>query len=456
MTITINLNSLAPRRMRSLTNLPAKNMRRVAIAAAALCLSTASFAVDFGPFSLNGFAEARLGRDSNQCDNCQWVIGEEKQREWADELIPGSQYKSESVTFTQFQPYLGVKFDLGKGYKLSGLLSQRWRDGEADIPGFFYERNVALSNEEYGSVRIGGMTTRSWSVADYPYGTNLNVAEEWASSGAGYGLLTRALRVTTRPLDVAEGDLVLEATYDKGDTGFKKNKPRFWELYAQFHRGDLVMDAVIQDTRNGTPSAWGHGPFTGLTPFPENDSKLGSSGQSIAMLMARYQVDSKIEVSGGIRRNRWSGAYAAIVQPGAAITPTGQKDIWNSMFNVDWTNDLGGGVYRGYEATSTDLLLGARYRMGQWVASTGLVYLGKASTANPMERGQSNSALINTVGLEYDYGQGLKFNTSAGMVHYDQLGLSPMSMPGNAAFTNVDSRVNRNGTWLSVGVVYAF
>ena len=431
-------------------------MRQLVLAATAMCLSTASLAVEFGPFSLTGFAEARLGRVNNKCDNCQWVPGEDKQREWADELTPGSEYKSDSVTFTQFQPYLGVKFDLGKGYKLSGLLSQRWRDGEEDVPGFWYERNIALSNEEYGSVRIGDMTTRSWSVADYPYGTNLNLAEAWASSGAGYGLLTRALRVTTRALDVAEGDLVLEATYSQGDTDFTKNKPSFWELYAQYHRGDLVVDAVMQDTRNGTPSAWGHGPFTGLTPFSADDSKLGSSGQSIAMLMARYQVDSKIEVSGGVRRNRWSGAYAAVVQPGAAITPTGQKDIWNSMFNVDWTNDLGGGLYRGYDATSTDFLLGLRYRMGQWVASTGLVYLGKASTDNPMERGQSNSAMINTVGLEYDYGHGFKFDVSAAVVNYDHLGLSPMSMPGNAAFSNVDSRVNERGSWFSVGVVYSF
>ena len=34
--------------------------------------------------------------------------------------------------------------------------------------------------------------------------------------------------------------------------------------------------------------------------------------------------------------------------------------------------------------------------------------------------------------------------------------LAPISMPGNAAFTNVDSRVARTGNWFGIGVVYAF
>jgi predicted porin len=126
------------------------------------------------------------------------------------------------------------------------------------------------------------------------------------------------------------------------------------------------------------------------------------------------------------------------------------------MFNVDWTRDLGGGLYRGYAATSTDWMVGARYRMGQWVASTGMAYLGKARTANPSERGQSNSALVNTLGLNYDFGNGFQVYGLAGMVHYDHRGLSPMSMPGNAAFTNVDSRVNSKGNWFGLGATYVF
>jgi predicted porin len=414
-----------------------------------LLLSAPCNAIDFGPFSLTGFAKAEALIGNNQCTNCQRFPDENKQRFWADELVPGRPYETKTATLTLFQPYLGVKFDLGKGFKLSGLLSQRWRDGKEDIPGFMYEKNIALSHEDYGSLRVGAMTTRTWAIADYPYGTNVNLADAWGSSGAGYGLLTNGLRYTSRPLEVLQGDLVLEATMAQGNTDFRINKPRFLELFAQYHRGPLVIDAMLQDTRNGNPQAWSHGPFTGLTPFPADDAKLGGSGQGIAMIMARYQYNNQIELQGGIRRNRWSGAYAAITN----ATPPAQ---WNNMFNVDWNGTLNGVANPGYAATSIDVMLGLRYRMGKWVASTGLVHLGQANTNNPSERGQSNSATINTIGILYEYTESIRFYATAGMIHYGRLGLSPLSMPTNSAFTNVDSRVTQNGNWGGLGVVYVF
>lgn len=423
--------------------------RALLLASAGLVLSGSSHALEFGPFSLTGFAKAEAQQGSNHCPNCQRFPAEDKQRFWADEVVPGRTYGTETTHVVLFQPYLGAKFDLGYGVKLSGLLSQRWRDGDTDIPGFLYEKNVALSHEDWGSLRLGAMTTRTWSVADYPYGSNVGVADVWGASGAGYGLLKSAIRYTSRLLDVADGDLVLEATYDQGNTAFKVHKPRFLELYAQYHRGDLVMDAMYQDTRNGNPQAWSHGPFTGPTADAADDTKVGGSGQSIAMLMARYQVTNTLEVSGGIRRNRWSGAYAVITQAGTSAQ-------WNNMFNVNWNGTLNGVANPGYAATSVDMMLGLRYRTGPWTAYTGMTYLGQASTDNPSERGQSNSALVNTLGLSYDYGQGINFYGFAGMVHFRRLGLSPMSMPGNAAFTNVDSRVTRNGNWFGAGAVYTF
>jgi len=429
----------------------------IGLAAGLLCSGGAQ-ALEYGPFSLTGFAKAEIVRVSDYCEECALEPFENKQRQWADPVVYGREYGADNVTLTLFHPYLGLKFDLPGGFKIEGLLSQRWRDGKEDIEGFWYDKNVALSHPDFGSVRIGAMTTRTWSVADYPYGTNLNVSDVWASSGAGYGLLTGALRVTTRALDVYDGDLVLEATYDDGKSGWEKNKPRFWEFYAQYHKGDLVVDAMYQDTRNGTPSAWSHGPFTGLTPFPADDSKLGSSGQSIAMIMARYQIDLQWEVSGGVRANRWSGAYAAITKP---MVPPDQNDQWNEMFNVDWgcktevpsRCDIDN---PGYAARSVDLLMGARYRFGKWVASAGLVYLGQAETDNPSERGQSNSLLVNTVGLNYNFGNGFELYGFGGLVTYGRKGLSPMSSPGNAAFTNIDSRVSKSGNYVGVGAQFTF
>ena len=417
-----------------------------------LMTSVSSHAIDFGPegmFSLTGFAKVEAQRGSNHCNDCQLFPLENKQRIWADDLVVGRPYGTSNTHVSLFQPWFGAKYDLGQGYKFNALVSQRWRDGKEDIPGFWYEKNIAISHDDYGSVRVGAMTTRTWSMADYPYGTNIGVADVWGSSGAGYGLLTKAVRYTSRVFDVAEGDLVLEASYDQGNRDFKIHKPQFLELYAQYHKGDLVVDAMYQDTRNGNPQAWSHGPFTSLTPNIEDDAKLGGSGQSIAMVMGRYQWDARLELSGGVRWNRWSGAYAVITVPGTQAQ-------WNNMFNVDWNGQLNGVPNPGYAATTTDFMLGARYKMGQWTAHTGLAYLGKANTKNPSERGQSNSALINTLGLGYDAGQGLQVYGFVGVVNYSKLGLAPMSMPGNSAFTNVDSRVTRSGNWAGLGAVYVF
>jgi hypothetical protein len=42
------------------------------------------------------------------------------------------------------------------------------------------------------------------------------------------------------------------------------------------------------------------------------------------------------------------------------------------------------------------------------------------------------------------------------MVRYAYKGLAPLSMPGHASFSNVDSRIAQDGRWLTLGLVYAF
>jgi predicted porin len=445
-------------RMSRIPNLPRPGalMRAGVLAAAGLGWAASAQAIDFGPFTLNGFVKAEATRVSTYCkdNSCQVDPQAGKEFVWADELVQGKGYGAGTTHVTLLQPYLGAKFDLPRGFKLSGLVSQRWRDGKEDFKGFWYDKSVALSHEDYGSLRIGAMQTRAWSMADYPFGTDIGLADPWASSGSGYGLLTRAVRYTSRPFDVFEGDLVVEGTYDMGKSGWERNKPRFFELWVHYGRGDLSVDVMLQDARNGTPSAFSHGPFTGLFYDDRFDEALGGSSQGIAMAMARYRVDARIEVLGGMRANRWSGAYAKLLES-RTVNPGG-FDIWNSPFNVDWSTDLGGGVYKGYAARSVDVVLGARYRVGKWTASTGMLYLGQADTDNPSERGQSNAATINTIGLEYDVGRGLRVYANAGIVNYRLKGLAPTSMPSNSAFTSIDSRLTRSGHWFGGGFVYTF
>jgi PAB1-binding protein PBP1 len=82
--------------------------------------------------------------------------------------------------------------------------------------------------------------------------------------------------------------------------------------------------------------------------------------------------------------------------------------------------------------------------------------MGKARTANPSERGQSNSALINTLQATYAYGNGLEFSVFGGMIHYRLKGLAPLSMPSNSMVNGIDSRVTKAGNWFGVGAKYAF
>jgi hypothetical protein len=431
--------------------------RACSAAAATLGLAGGAHAIDFGPFSLTGFAKVDVTRISSECpqQDCQVEKFASREFIWSDALVQGVGYGAGTTHVTLFQPYLGAKFDLPRGFKLSGLLSQRWRDGKEDFKGFWYDKNVGISHEDYGSLRIGAMTTRSWSVADFPFGSDIGVGDPWSSSGAGYGLLTRAARYTSRLFDVAEGDLVVEGTYDIGKSGWQRNKPRLWELWLQYRRGDLGIDVMFQEGKNGPPVSFGHAPFSSLFYDSSFDQSLGGSSQSIAMIMARYRVDAQLEIYGGLRGNRWSGAYAKFLQS-AADNPGG-FDIWNNPFNVDWSTDLGGGVYKAYSAKSVDVVLGARYRINDKLAAyTGMVYLGTASTNNPTERGQSNSALFNTLGVSYDYGHGLRLNAVLGLVNYGRKGLAPTSMPSHQAFTGIDSRLEKRGNWFGAGATYTF
>ena len=365
------------------TSLPSRHCgTRLALAGALLSLSASSYAIDFGPdgmFSLTGFAKVETALNSNQCKDCARFPLEDKQRIWADEMVHGKEFKTMGQTTILFQPWLGAKYNLGNGFTANALLSQRFRGGAGNVldsmksidrdmafdPNIWYEKNIAVSHEDYGRVAIGSMTARGWAVADYPYGTNIGLSNEWAGSGAGYGMLGNAIRVTTRPLDVMNGDLVLEATIDQGKTEFTKNKPLLIELYAQYHQGDLVVDAVFQNAKNGKPLAWGHGPFGALTDSADDDSLLTSGAeQSMAMAVARYQLTSQIELSGGVRANRWSGMRALQLS-------TGAQGLWNNMFNVAWDTTVDGVANPGYAATSVDFSAGARYRTGGWFAPPG-------------------------------------------------------------------------------------
>ncbi len=429
----------------------ARSALPVALCVLGLGGATAAQAFEYGPFSLTGFAKVGLGYVSNGCKDCQRDTSAGRHFVWTDDLAFGKEYGGLATDSVQIQPTLGVKFDLPNGFTLAGAYSQRYRDGKVDLPGVVYERSATLKHEYYGTVQIGNFLSRGWNRPDFPYASDLGQTA-FSDAGAAYGILTKALRYTSRELFVAEGNLVLEATYDQGDTQFKRNKPQLFEFWALWARGPLVVEAVVQTAKNGAPAAFAKAGFTGLTPFPDrDDQKLGGSSQGMFMLLSKYQIGTTYEVSGGLRFNRWSGAYAVQLTPGAQAQ-------WNNAFNVDWGGvDANGVSNPGYAARSTDLMLGLRkYINPKLVGYAGLTYLGKARTDNPSERGQSNSAVFVSLGARYALDGGLSFSGSLNAVSYGRKGLAPLSMPAHDAFSNVDSRIANRGNWVSVEANYQF
>ena len=432
-----------------------------AVALAATLACAPALAIEFGPFSLTGFGKLESTRTTNVCEDCQRELGEARHRRWADDLAFGKPFGTRETTVTLFQPYLGFKQDVGRGWQAFGLLSQRWRDGKVDLDGWLYERNVGVAHEDWGRLTVGAMTTRGWSVPDYPYsfkaissdfwGGGSGATTAWSDAGAGYGLLSRAVRYMSRPVEMLGGDWLFEATYDIGKRGWKKNKPEFIELYAKYIGRELLVDLVVQSAKNGEPVAWGKAPFGGLTPFAADDPLLGSSSQGMAMVMVRHVIDGRIELSGGLRHNRWSGAYA--VQ-----TTTGPLGRWNSMFNVDWGGfDANGVPNPGYAARSTDVMLGTRYRINdKFTAGLNLTYLGKAHTDNPSERGQSNTLTVGTASLGYTPHPNVQLSITGSVYQFGRKGQAPLSIPAHNAFTNIDSRVADRGNAIGVSANFTF
>ena len=440
--------------------------KRVLGLTTAVLLSTVSsvWAWDIGPLTLRGFVLGQVSWATNQCEDCQRYSDEDRQREWADEIVAGKEYKPQASTFSLFQPYLELRpIYLGQGIRFSALLSQRWRDGRVDLPGIWYEKSLTVEKEYYGALRLGAYPTRGWSVADYPYGSNVGLADAWGSSGSGYGLLANALRYSAPVQDLLGGEFRWEVTHDFGDSRYDSDSS-FWEVYGQYARGALVTDWIYQVARNGRPGSWTHGPFLGLTDDPGDDNgAIPENTQTLLLGMFRYQLTNQLELSGGLRRNYWSGTDAVMVGQNAEGV-----NLWNNMFNVDWNaadqtnssyNTLYGGVYKpGYPAMSYDYLLGGRYRPNdQWTVSSGVVHLSEAQTDNPMERGQSNALTLGTLGVSYQgLYPGVTVSASGSLVRYKKQGLAPLSMPSHSAFSGVDSRVATTGESVGAGVLYVF
>jgi hypothetical protein len=65
-----------------------RHVSSLVVLGAGLVAGHNALAVDFGPFTLTGFAKAEVSRASNQCSDCQLNAGENRHRPWVKNLEP--------------------------------------------------------------------------------------------------------------------------------------------------------------------------------------------------------------------------------------------------------------------------------------------------------------------------------------------------------------------------------
>ncbi|MGS0757376.1 hypothetical protein ACVBEH_23700, partial [Roseateles sp. GG27B] len=132
--------------------------RTVALALSAVTVSGASYAIDYGPFSLTGFAKAEIQSGSNHCVDCQRFPAEDKQRFWADELEigTGAYWQGKGLQrITQLMNVVEQQGDLDGRDKLLKLSQKRiedWFSGDSSKTYFHYDKalgTVVAYPEEY-------------------------------------------------------------------------------------------------------------------------------------------------------------------------------------------------------------------------------------------------------------------------------------------------------------------
>ena len=148
--------------------------------------------------------------------------------------------------------------DLDGGLKYNWKVATRNRNGNFGGSGStgWREAYIGLDSDDYGSVKVGRMLTKSWEVVDYPYGSPFWLAEATAETGAGEWVVTRAIRYE---LPSFIDGLELQGTYDVGQTSATADA-RLFEVGAKYNLGPLALDFTHQKKKN-SPNTLGVGEY---------------------------------------------------------------------------------------------------------------------------------------------------------------------------------------------------
>jgi hypothetical protein len=167
-------------------------------------------------------------------------------------------------------------------------------------------------------------------------------------------------------------------------------------------------------------------------------------------------MNEKWKFSYGLKRSEWSG-QAQQCDYGPVSTVESQC-FWDQA-GFNYSDELD----KMHDAVVYDVMLGAAYTRGKWIYTAGGVFMNKASTDNPVEWGQDNTALFMNLGIyrdvpELSFSKYFKMQAYAGLgrVMFGRQGPAPLSMPSNIAFGGVDPRTSESGNFLTLGVNLVF
>jgi hypothetical protein len=442
------------------------------LAVATVLLATPALAAQYGPFEIVGFVKDEYSFHDNRSEGLVNPSAYDP-RGVLSPPVPMVNQAGDTDFSTRnlflMQLTLGASHEFDNAVKIEAKTSGRMRNTEADIfDNWMTDLYAGASHPQYGTLQVGKFSSRSWTRTDsfaYPLG----LSSPWAESGAGYGVYPEAIRYATKEFEIPIGKIRFEASYAQADERYPLNRgsllegppdPELYEIFIQYSNEKNLIELIYQDSDGGRQSSFSKGAFygaqgntNGLVSSPEYEDP----SESVLILQGNYWMNEKWKFTYGLKRSKWSGQAQ---QCDFGPVSTVQSECFWDQPGFNYSDDLNA----VYDAVVYDVLLGAAYTRGKWIYTVGGVYLNKASTDNPVEWGQDNTALFLNLGIyrdvhDFSFG-GALFKTEVygglGRVMFGRQGPAPLSMPSNIAFGGVDPRASESGNTLTIGANLRF
>lgn len=399
---------------------------------------------------------------------------------------------SKSSQLSMQQLTLGVSRETDSAIGLQAKVTYRWRSTNASdlftapdvdytsgtgLGGYdFTEKLVGISRPDLGAIQVGTQLSRSWSRSD-AFSFPVGMSSQWADSGAGFGVLPHAVRLTSPNFEDGTGKLSAELTLARNGLntnnvdqnlvllGSSPTRPDLKELFFQYSNPKNLIELVIQSTSGAKQTAFGKSALVGWIGDPDNLSDGSNDprralkpSQSVVIFQGNHWPNPQNMMTWGLRRSQWSGSAATCNFDRQLVQDNG--DEGGCLFGVESGFNYGpeSTSYQGYRATTWDALLGWSHYVGLYTYTVSGVYFGKASSENPIVKWGSNSALSVNLGVSRkvpEIHQGLTVSGGIAFAKFNKLGPAPLSMPNNS-FLGINSLYDKTGHAMTLGATWVF